>query len=102
MKRNKSVSGFTLIELLVVVAIISVLAAILFPVFQNVRENARRTVCLSNVRQIGLAYTMYQQDNDEYFPLTTDNASSWTDSLQPFIQSRAIYRCPSDSSTGLG
>ncbi len=99
MTRSRLPHGFTLIELLVVVAIISILAAILFPVFQKVRENARRTVCLSNVRQIGLAYTMYAQDNDEFFPLTTDDGSSWTDQCQPYIKTRGIYRCPSDSST---
>ena len=61
-------SGFTLIELLVVIAIISILAAILFPVFQNVRENARRTACLSNMRQIGLAASLYIQDTDGRYP----------------------------------
>ena len=80
MLRRKSVSGFTLpsrgftlIELLVVIAIIAILAAILFPVFQRVRENARRNACLSNCRQTGLAFMQYTQDNDERLPLSTDS-----------------------------
>src|SRR5260370_6629248 len=60
--------GFTLIELLVVIAIIAILAAILFPVFARAREQARKTTCLSNMKQIGLSLGMYLQDNDEVFP----------------------------------
>jgi prepilin-type N-terminal cleavage/methylation domain-containing protein len=60
--------GFTLIELLVVIGIISILAAILFPVFAQTREKARQTACLSNAKQIGLAITMYREDYDETNP----------------------------------
>ncbi len=64
----RSAKGFTLIELLVVIAIIAILAAILFPVFQSVRENARRTACLSKRKQISLGYMQYYQDDDEVLP----------------------------------
>jgi prepilin-type N-terminal cleavage/methylation domain-containing protein/prepilin-type processing-associated H-X9-DG protein len=76
-----SQKGFTLIELLVVVAIISLLAAILFPVFARARENARRASCMSNLKQIGLGFMMYVQDYDERFPLPyyykTPTTASW-------------------------
>jgi len=62
--------GFTLIELLVVIAIIAILAAILFPVFQSVRENARRASCESNLKQIILGVVQYNQDFDETYPPT--------------------------------
>src|SRR2546426_8886254 len=60
--------GFTLIELLVVIAIIAILAAILFPVFAQAREQARKTTCASNMKQIATGAMLYMQDYDELFP----------------------------------
>ena len=60
--------AFTLIELLVVIAIISVLAAILFPVFARAREKGRQAACISNQKQIVMAFQMYSNDYDEMFP----------------------------------
>ena len=60
--------GFTLIELLVAIAIIAILSVILFPVFAQARESARRTGCISNVKQLTLAFAQYTQDFDEFMP----------------------------------
>src|SRR5512143_2038897 len=64
----RSRNGFTLIELLVVIAIIGILAAMLFPVFARARESARKIQCLSNVKNIAMAYQMYLSDYDKLFP----------------------------------
>ena len=92
--------GFTLIELLVVIAIIAILAAILFPVFQKVRENARRTACLSNLKQIGLAIVQYNQDADEKMPPGYDvygRGNGWAGQVYGYIKSVAVFHCPDDS-----
>ncbi len=78
MRRRFSWRAFTLIELLVVVAIIAILAAILFPVFANAREKARQSTCTSNLKQIGSAWAMYVADYDEKFPVAyPGGAANW-------------------------
>ena len=110
-KRCSRSRGFTLIELLVVIAIIAILAAILFPVFQKVRENARRTSCTSNEKQLGLAIVQYAQDNEERYPLggfdtappiTADYVfSGWQLLIQPYIASVGVFKCPSNPNNQL-
>lgn len=100
---RRSFQGFTLIELLVVIAIIAILAAILFPVFQKVRENARRAACLSNEKQIGLGVIQYQQDADEKNPGGLNGyggGSGWAGQIYPFVKSVGVFQCPDDSARG--
>ena len=100
MTRKDRSQGFTLIELLVVIAIIAILAAILFPVFQKVRENARRTACLSNLKQIGLGVVQYNQDFDEKEPNSISqygSASGWAWQVYPYVKSVGVFQCPDDN-----
>ncbi len=106
--------GFTLIELLVVIAIIAILASILFPVFARAREKARQASCLSNLKQLGLAVTMYVSDNDECYPLSpwAGNQTGWVwwngdltapsfnganGTVGPYVKNKQVFICPSDT-----
>ena len=109
------------------IAIIAILAAILFPVFAQAREKARQTACLSNMKQMGTSMMMYIQDYDETYPLAFSNVGNrwltnfwhmvpadwssdtghpavigspvqWANALQPYIKNYGVYACPSGSS----
>lgn len=87
--------AFTLIELLVAIAIIGILAAILFPVFGRVRENARRSSCASNERQLGLGLLQYAGDYDERLPNTPSPGAVWDVLIEPYVKTMEVFRCPS-------
>ena len=110
--------GFTLVEMLVVIAIIAILAGLLFPVFSVARGKARSTQCIANLRQIGMALQMYTMDYDDLYPWGVDPADMhatqiwspfpqwqawipymppvWT-TMDPYIKNAQIWCCPSDT-----
>jgi len=91
--------AFTVIELLVVVAIVAILAAILFPVFGQAREKARQSVCMSNTRQFAMSTAMYVQDWSAHMFFSFNRFGNpgyrWMQMILPYMTSRAAYHCPS-------
>lgn len=110
-------SAFTLIELLVVITIIAILAAILFPVFARAKAAAKQASCVSNLKQVGSAITLYMEDYDDLFPYAIDSVDRYhpeiwasqpdfqaqipfmpllSEAVQPYLKSREVFHCPAD------
>jgi len=90
--------GYTLIEILVVIAIVAVLASILFSVFSGAKENARRTTCQSNLKQLATAMQQYVQDNGGVYPV---NPARWSDAVYPYVKNSEVFSCPDQPSDGV-
>jgi len=109
MRTIETRKAFTLIELLVVIAIIAILAAILFPVFAQVREKARQISCTSNEKQMGLGILQYVEDYDETFPMsqyydTSGNPIDWPEAIYPYVKNGqgAVYASGATEHNGQG
>jgi prepilin-type N-terminal cleavage/methylation domain-containing protein/prepilin-type processing-associated H-X9-DG protein len=105
--RQRRSGGFTLVEMLVVVAIIAILASIVFPVFSRARAAARKAACASNLRQIGTAFELYVSDNDECLPDAWSDCAAitsppnlnagrllWPEAIQPYCKNTDLFTCP--------
>lgn len=104
---SNSGKPFTLIELLIVIAIIAILAAMLLPALSKARDNAKATQCLSNLKQFGTTFSMYQQDYRDYLPNNNSAVASdhWANRIQPYLgrpydannYTQGVWKCPSNT-----
>jgi len=82
-------------ELLATIVIVGLLIAILLPVMRRTRENASAAMCVNNLRQIGIAITMYVDDHDFKFPLPSFDGTNWYQYIDPYVDDREVFNCPS-------
>jgi prepilin-type processing-associated H-X9-DG protein/prepilin-type N-terminal cleavage/methylation domain-containing protein len=95
--------GFTLIEIIIVIAVLMLLAGVLFPVFGRVRERGRQATCVSQLRQIGQAIQMYANDNGQFYParlpgeIVERAECGWAEKIYPYTKSTQVFWCPTYS-----
>ena len=99
---RESHRAFTLIELLVVIAIIAILASLLLPALSRAEESGRGSICINNLRQLGMATMIYSSDFNGHFPsfrnwLYTKPADLTSGTLFPYLKAKSVYLCPTDS-----
>ena len=95
--KSRRQSGFTLIELLVVIGIIAILASLLMPALSKAKQKANGIKCINDIRQLGLASTMYVGDHDGEYPRRMHYTNSWVFTLKPYYQNANLLACPADS-----
>ena len=114
-QNQKIYNGFTLIELLVVIAIIALLMSVLMPALSAAKQQAQKAVCMTNLSQWGILFTLYTEDNDDFFfpgyyqhsdpdgdILQSQNSDTWPYAMQPYYQDSSLRFCPSDRNSARG
>jgi prepilin-type N-terminal cleavage/methylation domain-containing protein len=96
MRKVRRQNAFTLVEMLVVIGIIGILMSMLMPALSRAKQKGNRIACLNDIRQIGIAGTLYAGDHDNEFPRRDSFTNSWIWTLLPYYQNAKIRRCPAD------
>ena len=101
MRTRSTRTGFTFWQFVTVLAVLALVFAICWPVFQPIPMMSRRATCQSNLKQLGLAFIQYEQDADQRMPPGVNaNGNGWAGEIYPFVKSTGVYRCPEDKQDG--
>jgi len=93
---SRRIRAFTLTELIVIIAIVAILIALLLPVLSRARSSSQTVSCLSNLRQIMMAFQLYAGDNRQELPDPAATGQSWESLLRPYLSPREVYHCKAD------
>ena len=98
---RRHAQGFTLVELIVIVSIVAVLSGILLPVLAGSKRQARASICLSNLKQLGTGFHLFADDNRGYLP-SEQQEMLWVDLLRPYLSAGEVFMCPADPDADFG